>query len=487
VNAVIVGAGLSGLAAASILSSQGIKVTVIEKNNNIGGRARVFHEKGYTFDMGPSWYLMPDMMERVFKISGQSTKSYFKLKKLNPSFDLYVGNNKISIKPELSENFGILDSYEKDGYNNFLNYLEVCKSMYDKTVSKLLYKEFNGPMSMVSPSVIRTAMGIKITKSMKDLSELYFKSTELRYLTQFSSVFLGGSPSTIPAVYSMVNYSIFKEGVFYPENGFGSLVDSLRKIAEDNGATFVIGSPVISLDIENNIINNVRTAKARYNGDFFIFNADYHYVEQELLPKMYRNYNSKYWEKKKVSPSAVLAYIGLKGKPNLSHHTIFTGKSWDEHFNSIDNSLDKVPDNFSFYAALRSYSNDNIAPEGNSNLFILIPVSTSYNDNLKNREKLIKIALKRMEQATGYNFNDNIDYIKYYGKSDFQNDYNSFLGSAFGIAQTMQQTAGFRPSMRNKKIKNMFYAGQFTHPGIGVPMAMISGEIVSAAVKNYSK
>lgn len=479
---IVVGGGFGGLAASAMLAKQGQEVLLIEKNSTLGGRGRTYSSSGFTFDMGPSWYLMPDVFDNFFSTLGFNREDFYSIRRIDPSFQIVSDGRKITIKPLMEENRETFDSLEPNGYCKFQKYLDECRELYKKTMSSLLYREFNGLKSMISPSVLKNAFGMKILSSMGKFNEKRFSSKEMQYITGFSAVFLGGDPSNIPAVYSMVNYSIFRHGVFYPEGGFGSVVNALVKAGKELGVQYVSGEEITAVKLEGNKMVSVSSSSGEYRGDAFLFNADYQYVEQNILPPDYRNYSSEYWMKKEVSPSALLAYVGILGKIDLQHHTIIIDGGWDRHFRSIAGKEESIPENFSFYVSLRSKSDPEVSPEGCENMFILIPVSVGFKDTEENRNKFISMAIKRLENITDKAISDRILYKRSYCRTDFQKDYNSYLGSAFGLSQTLRQTAGMRPSMRNRKLENVFYVGQYAHPGIGVPMTLISADIVSSVI-----
>jgi phytoene desaturase len=483
-KSIVVGGGFGGLATAALLARQGHEVTLIEKNSSLGGRARTFSSDEYTFDMGPSWYLMPEVFDHLFNKLGFSREDFYDIIKLDPSFQIVSDGKPLLVRPNIADNKELFESLEPDGYIKFCKYMDKCSVLYEKTMNSLLYREFNGLNSMISPKVFKNALGMNILSSMESFNKKFFKSKELQYISGFSSVFLGGSPSNIPAVYSMINYSIFKQGVFYPVGGFGRVVDAFVSVGKEMGVNYITGEEISEIHISGNKITDISGNHGKYASDLFIFNADYHHIDRELLPEGYRNYSSSYWDRKRLSPSAILAYIGVSIKLNFPHHNIIIDGGWEDHFNSINNKSETIPDNFSFYLSVRSRSDPKVAPAGGENLFVLIPVSPFFNDNPESREIIVNMAIQRLERLNSHSFVERITYKRIYGRSDFMRDYNSYLGSAFGLSQTLRQTAGMRPSMRNRKIQNMFYVGQYTHPGIGVPMTIISAEIL-ASILNF--
>lgn len=479
---VVVGAGFGGLAAAALLARKGYSVTLLEKNREPGGRARQFSEGGYTFDMGPSWYLMPEVFTHYFEVIGKRMDDYYRLKSLDPSFTIYFRNRSVKIHREDSKNSHTYDSLEEDGYRKMQKYLGETEKLYNTAMSGLLYREYNGARSMVSPRIMGKAAKVHLLESMGDFNSSYFSSAEMRQITGFSSVFLGGTPKNIPAVYGMVNHSIFRDGVYYPVGGFGKMVEGMVNLCKDMGVETRFGFEVTTSGIRDSRMMWVSSREESIEGDVFLFNADYAHSDSVIIDNSHSNFSKKHWERSRLAPSAILAYCGVRGILPLEHHNIFMGDQADEHYQSLMKMDDEIPEGFSFYASLRSKSDDTVAPPGRSNLFILIPVSANFNDSGKNRERYIRAALGRIQSVTGFDIMNSLDYIRTYSRTDFVIDYNAYRGSAFGLSQTMFQTAGFRPPMRSRKLKNVFYAGQYTHPGIGVPMVFIAAEIVSSLI-----
>lgn len=433
---------------------------------------------------------MPEVFDRFFQAIGFRREDFYGLRKLDPSFEVVTDSARIKVKPDAGgANRATLDSLEEGGYSKFMRYLRECSEIYRKTMSSLLYRPYSGMRSMLSPSVLRAALGMRLFSSMQEMNSSYFSSREMLYLTGFSSVFLGGDPSSIPAVYSMVNASIFGDGVFYPpEGGFASVVGALAKAGQRLGVKFVTGEEIVGIRASGSRVTAVEGGdhETYWGGDLFVFNADYHHVEQDLLEPGLRSYSDAYWASRDVSPSALIAYIGLSGKLGLNHHTIVIKGDWEEHFQSIRKRSSGIPEDFAFYASARSKSDPSVAPQGCENLFLLIPVSVNFQESDTNRERTVQRALERLEEITGEGIRQRIVYMKTYCRRDFEKDYNAFLGSAFGLSQTLGQTAGLRPAMRSRKLRNMFYAGQYTHPGIGVPMTLISAQVLGSLISGSS-
>ncbi|AAT44117.1 phytoene desaturase family protein [Picrophilus oshimae] len=473
---VIVGGGYAGLSLANLVARDN-DVILIEKNKTLGGRSRSFYADGYKFDMGPSWYLMPEVFEHYFQSLGLSRHDFYSIKRLDPAFRICIENSCYNIRADPYNNMNLFNSLEDDGYKKFDLYLEETKKIYDAVFPDFIYRDFSSFKDMLSPDILKNVSKLHLLDSMMDLSRSFFSSKSMRYITTFSSVFLGGNPFNIPAFYSMVNYSMFNDGVYYPENGFSSVVSSLYKIGRSLNVRYITSCEVGGININNNEISSIMAGNNKIDGDLFIFAGDY-YNAESMLPPGFRNYSESFWKTRRLSPSAVLAYIGLKKKLAIEHHNIIIPAEWNDHFNSIDSGSKYIPENFSFYLSVRSKTDKNAAPENMDSIFMLIPASPFIIDTEFYRSRYVFAALSKLEEYLNENIIDYIDFIKYYGPSDFKSDYNSFMGTAFGLANTMLQTAYFRPLNRNRLLRNMYYTGQYTHPGIGVPMAFVSAEVI---------
>lgn len=476
-KAIVVGAGFGGLATAALLSSKGMEVAVVERNEIPGGRAGVFEQDGFRFDMGPSWYLMPEVFEHYFSLLGEERSSFYGLKKLEPSFRVSFRDEFLDIDTQ-----NILDVAGRYGEGpDFKRYLSACGNLYRKVVEKLLYRDFIGLASMLNPSVIWALPGSHITWSMDRFASKFIESRKLRQILGFPAVFLGGDPYSIPAIYSMINHSIFSDGVYYPEGGFGKVVKSLVRLCQEGGVKFHFSETVNGVEIDGNKIRGVLTEKGTYRGDIFIFNGDYAYMEKNIIPERLRSHGDRYWESRDYSPSALLYYLGLKKNREVRHHTVYISENWETQFLYIKENRNSIPEDFSFYICSRSSDDPSSAPENHDSLFVLVPVPMNYS------EPDDDLILSRIFETPGIDLDVGSVVLKRrFLPSDFKRRYLGINSSAFGLSQTLRQTAGMRPSIRSRKIRNLFYVGQNTHPGIGVPMAFISASVVSRAVLKSS-
>lgn len=480
---IIIGAGFGGLAAAALLGKAGFNVLVLEKNKTIGGRARVFKKKGFTFDMGPSWYLMPDIFERFFANFDKKPTDFFTLKRLNPAYRMFFDKKKtIDIAEKLSDNVKLFDSLEKGGGKKFLAYLDDSKTKYDIAISGFIYKEYRNFFDLFNKKLMRGGSQLDIFQSIDKFVQKFFKSDFARKILEYNIVFLGGNPDNTPALYSIMAHIDFNLGVWYPIGGMGKLVTALEKLAKKYKVKIVTGSEVTRIITEYGHASGVMVGRKKYLADIVIANADYPHVETKLLEKSHQSYDEKYWGKRVVAPSAFCIYLGVKGKvTGLTHHNLFVENDWMKHFDHIFKDP-SWPESFSYYVSCPSKSDPSIAPKYTENLFVLVPIAAGLKDTPQMREKYFKKILGMLETTLKENIEDRIIVKEIFSVNDFKKDYNAYKGTALGLTHTLMQSAIFRPSMRSKKVENLFYVGQYTHPGIGVPMVMIAAEVISKSI-----
>lgn len=480
---IVIGSGFAALSAASFMAKEGWQVTVIEKNEGPGGRARQLKDQGFTFDMGPSFYWMPDVFERYFEQFGKQVKDYYTLHRLDPSYRIYWNDGFTDIPADYNRLKEVFESIEQGSGQQLEKYLQGAAYKYEVGVNNLVYKPSQSLMEFMNWQTISGVFKLQVFTSIKKHIEKYFKHPKLRQLMEFPVLFLGALPKDTPALYSLMNYADIKGGTWYPEGGMYAVVEGMYKLAKELGVRFQFQENVKEIKIENSSAKKVVTDKAVYEADAVISGADYHFTEKNLLPPAYQSYTDTYWDKKVMAPSCLLYYVGLNKKLKKPvHHSLFFDVPFEEHGNEIY-ANPAWPKNPLFYVSVASLSDDNVAPEGNENLVFLIPVASGLqNDTEELREKYFQIIAQRMEKHTGESILDAVVYKKTYAVSDFVKDYNSYRGNAYGLANTLMQTAIFRPSCQSKKVKNLFYTGQLTVPGPGVPPSLISGEVVAKQV-----
>ncbi len=476
----IIGSGFAGLSAACFIAKAGHDVTVFEKNHTIGGRARVFSEHGFTFDMGPSWYWMPDTFERFFAEFGKKPSDYYKLVQLDPGFQMIFDKTEaLRIPASYEELCAEFEAIEPGSTQKLEKFLEEAKFKYNVGMRQMVYKPSFSWLEFASLEVITSAARLQMFKSVRSHVRSYFKDPRLVALMEFPVLFLGAMASDIPALYSMMNYAALSLGTWYPMGGMMEIIKAMEQLALELGVKFKTDSAVNKISVSGNKVTKLDTAKGVYSTDAVIASGDYHHIEQQLLDASYRNYDEAYWEKRTFAPSSLIFYLGVKKKiKRLIHHNLFFDTSLDDHAIEIyDNP--QWPSKPLFYVCCPSKTDASVAPEGMENLFILMPIAPGLEDTPELREKYFDIIMKRLEYLCDDDIRDYIVYNKSYCISDFVNDYNAYKGNAYGLANTLRQTAVLKPTLRNKKIKNLFYAGQLTVPGPGVPPSLISGQLAA--------
>lgn len=482
-SVVIIGSGFSGLSAASFMAKEGWQVTVIEKNNTPGGRARQLKENGFTFDMGPSFYWMPDVFERYFAQFGKKVSDYYSLHRLDPSYRIYWNDGYTDIPADYEELKFYFESLEPGSAEKLETYLKGAAYKYEVGLNNLVYKPSRSLLEFMDWKTISGVFKLQVFSSIKKHIAQYFQHPKLRQLMEFPVLFLGALPQDTPALYSLMNYADIKGGTWYPKGGIYSVVEGMYKLALEQGVQFHFNEEVKGILIDGNKAKAVQTDKDYYRADAIISSADYHFTEMKLLPEECRSYSPAYWDKRVMAPSCLIYYIGLNKKLKQSvHHSLFFDVPFEQHGKEIYKTP-QWPAEPLFYVSVSSHTDNSVAPPGCENIVFLIPVASGLEgDTDKLREKYFQGIAKRMEKHIGESVLDSIVYKKTYSVSDFTNDYNSFKGNAYGLANTLRQTAIFKPACQSKKVKNLFYTGQLTVPGPGVPPSLISGEVVAKQV-----
>lgn len=486
-NAIVVGAGLGGLASACYLAKDGYKVTVIEKNDSYGGRASILQENGFRFDMGPSWYWMTEIYDKFFNDFGKKTSDYFELVRISPSYKVFWNKDEILDVPvELEDLYKVFEEMEPGSSEKLKKIMDEGKEMLDIALSKFLYRNYNSVLDLANPELIIKGLKLKVFKSLQSVINTNFKNSKLRQLCTWHSLFLGATPENLPSLYSFMLYVDFKLGTWYPKGGIFELPKAMHKLATELGVEFIFNSAVTKIDVEKGIAKGVFVADKYYKADNIVFNGDYQFAETKLLEKEWQTYNSSYWEKTVVAPSCLLFYIGVNKKlVNVEHHNYYFSNNWDDHFDTLFKNPSLPPKDPAFYFNIASKSDSNLAPEGNDTLFVLIPVASDLPEIEDHKDHYFKNVIKKIEDLTGNSISDSIIAKRIISPADQTNLYNAYKGTCFGLAQTLFQTASFRPKNKSTKVSNLFYCGHFAHPGIGMPMVIISGYVASDLVKKY--
>jgi len=479
-NICVIGSGFAGISAATYLANFGHNVFVLEKNSTHGGRARKFSSKGFTFDMGPSWYWMPDVFEKFFKDFDKDINDYINLKRLDPSYRVYFSNDeKIDIPADYESLRELFESFEEGSGLKLDEFLKQAEEKYKVGINNLVYKPGLSITEFMNYETISGALKLDIFKSMHTHIRKFFKNEKLIKLLEFPILFLGATPKNTPALYSLMNYADIKLGTWYPEGGFSKVIDGMVELAKEKGVKFYNNEEVKRFSYNKKSISYVITKKKTYDADYVVCAADYNHIDQKVLESKFRNYSKSYWDKRVLAPSSLLFYIGLDKKvKNIQHHCLFFDKDFENHAEEIY-STPRWPSEPLFYASFPSVSDKSLAPKNQDCLFLLMPIAPDLEDNRIIRKRYFDLILSRLEKLTKQNIRDHIVYKKSYAIQDFKNDYNSFKGNAYGLANTLMQTAIYKPSLKNKKLKNLFFSGQLTVPGPGVPPSIISGNVVA--------
>ncbi|MEF8884949.1 MAG: phytoene desaturase family protein [Haloarculaceae archaeon] len=531
----VVGGGFGGLSAACYLADAGYDVTVLEKNEQLGGRASRLTTEGFRFDMGPSWYLMPDVFERFFGHFGRRPGEYYGLERLDPHYRIFFKDGEtVDVDPDRSVNRETFEAIEPGAGEAFDEYLATSKEHYETAMEKFVYEDRSRLRDWVDPDVIRAApIGLQLVGSMQSHVEDYFESPKLQQIMQYTLVFLGGSPRNTPALYNMMSHVDFNLGVYYPvatdegvtpgealrpdsastvtaadggtavpadgdassgtgtdaaladaaaEGGIGLVADAAVALGRELGVSFELGTEVTEITRRKDGFLVADASGDERHPDRVVVNADYAHAQRELLPEHERDYDDDYWADRTYAPSAYLLYLGVEGDVDpLAHHTLVLPEDWDPHFDDIFEDA-AWPDDPAYYCCVPSETDDSVAPQGHSNLFVLVPVAPGLEDDPDLRERFRAKILADVAEHTGVDIRDRIVAEEEFCVSDFVDRYNATEGTALGLAHTLRQTALLRPKNRSKAVDGLYFTGSFTTPGIGVPMCLISGEHTAQAL-----
>jgi phytoene desaturase len=479
----IIGSGFSSLAAACYLAKAGNEVTIYEKNETIGGRARQLKKEGFTFDIGPTWYWMPDVFERFFSDFNKKPSDYYELIKLSPAYQVYFDQlDFVTIADNLPEIVSTFESIEKGSGKKLEQFMAEAQSNYNIAIKDLVYRPGESPLELVTLETAKKVNQFFSTIS-KDVRKR-FKNTKLVQILEFPVLFLGAKPSDTPSFYSFMNFADFGLGTFHPKNGMYSVILAMAALAKELGVTIHTNANIDKINVVNGITTGLSVNHENCSADVVVSGADYHHSET-LLDKQYRQYSEKYWSKKTFAPSSLLFYVGFDKKiENVEHHSLFFDVDFDVHAKAIyDNP--KWPKEPLFYASFPSKTDENSAPEGKEAGIFLIPIAPGLEDTTELRELYFEKIITRFELLTNQNIKNNIIFKESFCVNDFVKDYNSYKGNAYGMANTLLQTAFLRPKLKSKKVSNLYFTGQLTVPGPGVPPALISGKLVSDLIEKY--
>lgn len=486
---IIVGAGFGGLSAGALLAQQGHDVTIVEKNEQVGGRASVWQKDGFVFDMGPSWYLMPEVFERFFNLCGKKASDYYTLKRLPTSYRIFFApDDYIDITDNLDETKALFEKLEPGSSKKFDEYLAQAAYQYKVSIEEFLYKEYTSIFDFFSKRMLIEGSRLHVFENMEKYVSRYFTNEKLRRILQYHMVFLGGTPKNTPAIYSLLSHVDFNLGVWYPDGGIGKVAEGLAAVAREQGCAIMCDNEVLKINSSNGKVTSITTKQGDMTCDLVVVNADYQWAETKLLSDQDRTYSERYWNKRTIAPSGFVIYLGVNKKlKNLQHHSLYFGRDWMQHFDAIFKAPD-WPTDPSYYICTPSKTDPTTAPEGKENIFILVPVASGLDDSSDTfREGYARKIIRHLESVIGETFESDIIVKRIFSHRDFSERYHAFKGTALGLSHTLMQTALFRPQHKSKKVEGLYYTGQYTHPGIGMPMTLISSEIVSNVIKEDTK
>ncbi len=482
-KAIVIGAGFSGLSAATTLADKGFEVTILEKNETPGGRARYFDAEGYRFDMGPSWYWMPDVFENYFNRFGHTTADFYQLKRLDPSYTVVFGKDDfMQIPASMQEMNAMFEALEPGSSRKLQDFLKQAAYKYQVGINDLVYKPSRSLLEFADPKLLFDMVRMDIFQSFHRHVRKYFKNDKILRLMEFPILFLGAIPQNTPALYSLMNYADISLGTWYPEGGMYKIIEGMLQLAEKKGARLQTGAQVKAFGFSGRKIDKVITTAGDFTADVVVAGADYHHVESQLLPENLRSYSEAYWDNRVMAPSSLIFYLGInKRLKNLIHHNLFFDRDFGPHGQEIYETP-RWPSDPLFYVCAPSKTDSTVAPDGCENIFILMPVAPNLEDSEEIREKYYHMIMDRLEDLTGQTIRDSVVYRRSYAHKDFVNDYHAYKGNAYGLANTLLQTAILKPGLKSRKVQNLYYTGQLTVPGPGVPPSLISGQVTGQEV-----
>ncbi len=478
----VIGSGFAGLSAACHLAKAGYQVTVLEKNEQVGGRARTLSVDGFHFDMGPSWYWMPDVFERFFNHFGKQASDFYELKRLDPSYAVKFKDELLQIPAKMDEFEAMCERIEPGSAKSLKKFLSQAQYKYEVGIHDLVHKPGRSLAEFMDVRLLYGLTKMDVLTSMRKHVHRFFKSDKLRELMEFPILFLGSTPNNTPALYSLMNYADISLGTWYPMGGMNKVIQGMVNIAEELGVEILTGENVLAFQYERNGIQSIVTENQRFETDLVVAGADYNHIDQSIVAPEFRQYSSKYWEGREMAPSSLLFYLGVKKQlPKMLHHVLFFDEDFNHHAHEIYNDP-KWPTKPLLYTSATAKTDPDVAPEGHENLVVLIPVAPGLEDTPEIREKYYDLVMDRLEAFNETSIREHVIVKRSFAHNDFINDYNSFKGNAYGLANTLRQTAILKPRLKSKKLKNLYHTGQLTVPGPGVPPSLISGEVVAKEI-----
>ena len=475
-KAIVIGSGFSSLSAACYLAKAGLEVEIFEKNTTVGGRARQLVRDGFTFDIGPSWYWMPDIFEKFFAEFGKQPSDYYQLNKLNPAYKIFFKDDEITIGDCMDQICQEFERIEAGSSNQLRSFIKKAQDNYDIAINKVVLKPGISPLELVTKDTV-----LRLDQFFKTISQEVrkrFDNPKLISTLEFPVLFLGAKPSNTPSFYSFMNFADFGLGTWHPEGGMYQVIRAMADLAKELGVTIHTDHPIDKILVLDGVICGVNTRGKNVTSDYVVSGADYHHSET-LLDKKYRQYSENFWQTRTYAPSSLLFYIGFDKKlENVNHHNLFFDTDFELHAKEIYDHP-QWPTNPLFYANFPSITDSSMAPNGCENGFFLVPIAPGLEDTPELRAQYFDIVMDRFESITNQVVRNSIIFKESFCVKDFIEQYNSFKGNAYGMANTLKQTAFLRPNLKSSKVKNLFFTGQLTVPGPGVPPSLISGKLVA--------
>ncbi|TCW60795.1 phytoene desaturase family protein [Treponema sp. J25] len=488
----VIGAGFAGLTTAALLAKEGYRVTILEKCDSPGGRARLWEKDGFAFDMGPSWYLMPEVFDQYFALFGKERSQYYDLVKLKTHYTVHFERHEpVTITSDFEQTKALFETFEAGGGPRLEAYIQNAKYKYDTAMKDFLYREYRHVFQFLNKRLMTEGLRLNVFQALDPYVGRYFKDVRARQILEYAMVFLGASPTNAPALYSLISYLDIADGVYFPVGGMYAIVEGLVKLCNELGVSIEYGAEVTHIDEGEGKTVSVRALKdgqhREYRLDAVVMCGDYAHADRELLDRNKANYSPSYWDRAVLAPSMFIAYLGLNREiPELTHHNLYFSDDWTGHFDTIF-KRPAWPENPCFYLSAASKTDRRAAPPGKENLFLLVPTAPGLSDTDEVRRAYYERVLTHVERRLGITIRPYIQVERLFSQRDFAESYHAFKGTALGMAHTLRQTAVFRPAMRSKKIRGLFFAGQYTHPGVGVPMTFIASQVVAPIVDEYLK
>ena len=478
----IIGSGFSALSAACYLAKAGHKVSIFEKNDTVGGRARQLIKDGFTFDIGPSWYWMPDIFEKFFNDFGKSVSDYYQLDKLSPAYKIFFSDDVITIGDHMDKICEEFERIEEGSSKPLRKFIARAQDHYDIAINKVVLKPGLSPFELVTKETIT-----RVDRFFKTISQEVrknFKNPKLISTLEFPVLFLGAKPNHTPSFYSFMNFADFGLGTWHPRGGMYEIIKAMKSLAESLGVSMHTNSNVEKINVIDGKPTGITVNGKVINSDVVLSGADYHHSET-LLDQPYRQYSEAYWDKRTFAPSSLLFYIGFDKKlKNVEHHNLFFDTDFELHAEEIYDDP-KWPKNPLFYVNFPSVTDQSMAPKDCETGFFLIPIAPGLEDTPELRQQYFDLIIKRFEKRTDQSVQNHILFKESFCVNDFISEYNSYKGNAYGMANTLMQTAFLRPKLKSKKVDGLYFTGQLTVPGPGVPPSLISGKLVAELIQKH--